>query len=43
MAARDSCFLKASGLVLVRQMPGVMFITVEDESGAAKLVVWPKT
>jgi error-prone DNA polymerase len=47
MAARDGRFLKAAGLVLVRQMPGsakgVMFITVEDESGTANLVVWPKT
>jgi error-prone DNA polymerase len=33
------------GLVLVRQRPptakGVMFITLEDESGSANLVVWP--
>lgn len=46
MAAKDGTFLKAAGLVLVRQMPGsakgVMFITVEDETGAANLVVWPK-
>jgi len=47
MAAKDGRFLKAAGLVLVRQMPGsakgVMFITIEDESGHANLVVWPKT
>ncbi|CDZ45979.1 Nucleic acid binding, OB-fold, tRNA/helicase-type [Neorhizobium galegae bv. officinalis] len=34
-----------SGLVLVRQKPGsakgVMFITIEDETGPANLVVWP--
>ncbi|NEK56001.1 error-prone DNA polymerase, partial [Rhizobium leguminosarum] len=34
-----------AGLVLVRQKPGsakgVMFITIEDETGAANLVVWP--
>ncbi len=46
MAAKDGRFLKAAGLVLVRQMPGsakgVMFITVEDETGTANLVVWPK-
>jgi error-prone DNA polymerase len=32
--------------VLVRQMPGsakgVMFITIEDETGIANLVIWPK-
>ena len=35
-----------SGLVLVRQRPGsasgVIFVTLEDESGIANLVVWPK-
>ena len=34
-----------AGLVLVRQRPGsakgVMFITIEDETGTANLVVWP--
>jgi len=34
------------GLVLVRQKPGsakgVMFITLEDESGVANIIVWPK-
>ncbi|TCU12727.1 hypothetical protein EV131_13115 [Rhizobium laguerreae] len=34
-----------TGLVLVRQKPGsakgVMFITLEDETGPANLVVWP--
>ena len=34
-----------AGLVLVRQKPGsakgVMFITVEDETGVANLVLWP--
>jgi error-prone DNA polymerase len=34
-----------AGLVLVRQMPGsakgVMFITLEDESSNANLIVWP--
>ena len=33
------------GIVLVRQKPGsakgVMFITVEDETGVANLVLWP--
>jgi error-prone DNA polymerase len=35
-----------SGLVLIRQRPGtasgVCFITIEDETGVANLVVWPK-
>jgi error-prone DNA polymerase len=34
-----------AGLVLVRQRPGsakgVMFITIEDETGTANLVIWP--
>jgi len=37
--------LSLAGLVLVRQMPGsakgVMFITLEDESANANLIVWP--
>ncbi len=46
MLARDGRWLEAAGLVLVRQRPGsakgVMFITLEDETGIANLVVWPK-
>jgi error-prone DNA polymerase len=46
MAARDGRWLEAAGLVLVRQRPGsakgVMFITLEDETGIANLVVWLK-
>ncbi|WP_424629637.1 error-prone DNA polymerase [Bradyrhizobium sp. SYSU BS000235] len=46
MEARDGRHLEAAGLVLVRQRPGsakgVMFITIEDETGIANLVVWPK-
>jgi error-prone DNA polymerase len=46
MQARDGRWLRAAGLVLVRQMPGsakgVMFITIEDETGIANLVIWPK-
>ena len=45
MQARDGRWLETAGLVLVRQMPGsakgVMFITIEDETGIANLVVWP--
>src|SRR5690606_7206477 len=46
MAARDDRWLEAAGLVLVRQRPGsakgVMFVTMEDETGAANIVVWVK-
>lgn len=46
MEAGDRRWLEAAGLVLVRQRPGsakgVMFITLEDETGIANLVVWPK-
>jgi error-prone DNA polymerase len=45
MGARDGRWLMAAGLVLVRQKPGsakgVMFITIEDETGPANIVVWP--
>ena len=38
--------VETSGLVLVRQRPGsasgVVFITLEDETGIANLVVWPR-
>jgi error-prone DNA polymerase len=41
MQARDGCWLETAGLVLVRQMPGsakgVIFITIEDETGIANL------
>ena len=46
MQARDGRWLEAAGLVLVRHRPGsakgVMFITLEDETGIANLVVWPQ-
>nr|WP_314093550.1 error-prone DNA polymerase [uncultured Shinella sp.] len=46
MSARDGRWLMTAGLVLVRQKPGsakgVMFITIEDETGPANIVVWPK-
>ena len=46
MEERDGRWLEAAGIVLVRQRPGsakgVMFITLEDETGIANLVVWPK-
>ena len=43
--ARDGARLTAAGLVLMRQKPGsakgVMFITLEDETEVANLVIWP--
>ncbi|TBN37715.1 DNA polymerase III subunit alpha [Paracoccus subflavus] len=46
MASRDRRWCATAGLVLVRQRPGsakgVMFVTLEDETGVANLVVWPK-
>jgi error-prone DNA polymerase len=37
---------KVAGLVLVRQRPGsasgVVFMTIEDETGVANIIVWPK-
>ena len=44
-AIRDGKRLSMAGLVLIRQRPGsakgVCFITLEDETGIANLVVWP--
>jgi error-prone DNA polymerase len=38
--------VKVAGLVLVRQRPGtakgVIFATLEDETGVANIIVWPK-
>ncbi|MGP9820362.1 error-prone DNA polymerase [Salinarimonas sp. NSM] len=45
--ARDGARVAVSGLVLIRQRPGsakgVIFMTLEDETGIANLIVWPKT
>jgi error-prone DNA polymerase len=42
---RDGKWLETAGIVLVRQRPGsakgVMFITIEDETGISNLVIWP--
>ncbi len=42
--AKDGDLVKTAGLVLVRQRPGtaagVCFITIEDETGNANLIVW---
>ena len=44
---RTGARVKVAGLVLVRQRPGsakgVIFETIEDETGVANLIVWPKT
>jgi error-prone DNA polymerase len=45
MRDADNKWVEAAGIVLVRQKPGsakgVMFITIEDETGIANLVIWP--
>jgi error-prone DNA polymerase len=44
--ARDKQYVRCAGVVLVRQRPGsakgVVFMTLEDETGIANVVVWPK-
>ncbi len=44
--ARDKQYVRCAGVVLVRQRPGsakgVVFMTLEDETGIANIVVWPK-
>ena len=44
--ANDRRRLRCAGVVLVRQRPGsakgVVFMTLEDETGIANIVVWPK-
>lgn len=46
-AMKDGWFVKVCGLITVRQHPGtakgVLFITIEDETGFANLVVWATT
>jgi len=46
-AMRDGARVSVAGVVLVRQRPGsakgVVFMTIEDETGIANVVVWPKT
>lgn len=46
VSGRDRRWVHVAGLVLVRQRPGsakgVMFITLEDETAVANLVVWTK-
>ena len=44
-ATRDGRRVAVAGLVLVRQRPGsangVLFITLEDETDIANLIIWP--
>ena len=44
--AKDGARVSVAGVVLVRQRPGsakgVVFMTIEDETGVANAVVWPK-
>ena len=43
---RDAKRVTIPGIILVRQRPGsakgVMFITIEDETGIANIILWPK-
>ncbi len=43
---RDGARVKVAGIVLVRQRPGsaqgVVFMTIEDETGVTNSVIWPK-
>lgn len=45
-AARNGAAVRVAGVVLVRQKPGsakgVLFLTLEDETGIANAVLWPK-
>ena len=46
-SCRFNQHVSVSGIVLIRQRPGsakgVVFVTLEDESGVVNLVVWPDT
>src|SRR5207302_1420933 len=46
-ARRSGERVAVSGMVTIRQRPGsaqgVVFMTIEDESGIANVIVWPKT
>ncbi len=45
--AQDRTRVRVAGLVITRQRPGtasgVIFLTLEDETGIANVIVWPKT
>jgi error-prone DNA polymerase len=44
---RSGALVGLAGLVLIRQRPGsakgVIFATIEDETGVANIIIWPKT
>ena len=44
--AKNGAIVKIAGLVLLRQRPGTakgtIFVTLEDETGIANLIVWPQ-
>jgi error-prone DNA polymerase len=44
MGSADKCAVRVAGVVLVRQRPGsasgVIFATIEDETGIANVVIW---
>ncbi len=46
LGCRDGEKRRLAGIVLVRQRPGtasgVIFMTIEDETGIANIIVWPK-
>ena len=43
----DGVNVEVAGLVLIRQQPGtasgVIFATIEDETGVANIIIWPRT
>jgi error-prone DNA polymerase len=45
MTIRDGKRIEVAGIILVRQRPGsahgVLFVTIEDETGHANLILWP--
>ncbi|WP_277980865.1 error-prone DNA polymerase [Sphingomonas phyllosphaerae] len=45
LAGRDGKMVEVAGIILVRQRPGsakgVLFITIEDETGIANGILWP--
>jgi error-prone DNA polymerase len=45
MTIRDGRRVEVAGIILVRQRPGsargVLFVTIEDETGHANLILWP--
>jgi error-prone DNA polymerase len=46
LTIRDGRRVEVAGVILVRQRPGsakgVLFVTIEDETGHANLILWPK-